>query len=65
MLFKILRVMILSIASGMIALTIAGCSTLQERSASQSIRHPCGNIWNICRGDSAILDTISRGLTGG
>ncbi len=61
---KIVRGIISSVAACMIVSTVAGCSTLQDRAASQPIRHPCGNIYDICKGDSAVLDTISRALGG-
>lgn len=43
---------------------LSGCAELSERHASSSARHPCGNIWDICRGDSQVLDKI-RDITEG
>lgn len=43
---------------------MSGCAQLSERAATSHSRHPCGNVWDICRGDNAVLDKI-RDITEG
>lgn len=43
---------------------LSGCATISERYSSQHERHPCGNVLDICPGDSAALDRIHSILNG-
>ncbi|QRE00400.1 hypothetical protein [Burkholderia phage BCSR52] len=41
-----------------------GCVTLSDRVSEAPVRHPCGNVWNVCPGDNAFLDWLSAVLGG-
>lgn len=43
---------------------LSGCSTMANQYATSQIRHPCGNIWDVCPGDSVVIDRIRFVLDG-
>ncbi|WGN90803.1 O-spanin [Burkholderia phage vB_BglM_WTB] len=44
---------------------ISGCTTLSDRYSSAHVRHPCGNVWNVCPGDSPFWDAARKLSLGG
>lgn len=53
----------LAIAVG-VSWLLVGCSAIQERASTANLRHPCGNVWNICPEQTPGLRTISAVLNG-
>ncbi|ABL96823.1 spanin [Burkholderia phage BcepF1] len=52
------------IVSILILTILSGCATIADRASDAPIRHPCGNVWDVCPGDSAFLDRINAVLQG-
>lgn len=38
--------------------TLSGCATIVDQARAFPVRHPCGNVWDICPGDSKVYDTL-------
>lgn len=57
------HLLVWAIAAG-VAVLLSGCSTLSERAATSTIRHPCGNVWDVCEGDNPWLLVVDNVLTG-
>lgn len=45
-------------------LFLSGCAEISQRREESNVRHPCGNIFDVCPGDSQIIDVAARVLNG-
>lgn len=59
-----MKTYILVVMAVAVLTAVAGCASLDERYSTQYTRHPCGNVWDICPGDSYFLDKAADILTG-
>ena len=48
----------------LLLVALGGCASVSDRISDYPLRHPCGNIWNVCAGDSYWVDRIRAILEG-